>query len=174
VFKVIWRKTTSLPQTDGSIVFARWRQCTHMGEHIGATWRIRLNLCFLQHAGVHSPNGKSIGSAISAHLTAESPYTLQWATLSRKRDPSRVGIGIPSISWFLEPDRAHNPNCITIGSAFSHRWPQSVPILYNGMPLYPLKIALRMGGIWTMVPWAHQSPQPIWHLYHLSRFSRAH
>jgi len=26
-----------------SIVFARWRQCAHMGGHIGATWRIRLN-----------------------------------------------------------------------------------------------------------------------------------
>jgi len=28
---------------DGSIVFARWRQSAHMGGHIGATWRIRLN-----------------------------------------------------------------------------------------------------------------------------------
>ena len=26
-----------------SIVFATWRQCAHMGGHIGATWRIRLN-----------------------------------------------------------------------------------------------------------------------------------
>jgi len=26
-----------------SIVFARWRQCPHMGRYIGATWRIRLN-----------------------------------------------------------------------------------------------------------------------------------
>ena len=26
-----------------SIVFARWRQCSHMGRHIGATSRIRLN-----------------------------------------------------------------------------------------------------------------------------------
>jgi len=24
-------------------IFARWRQCAHMGRHIGATWRIRLN-----------------------------------------------------------------------------------------------------------------------------------
>jgi len=26
-----------------SITFARWRQCAHMGGHIDATWRIRLN-----------------------------------------------------------------------------------------------------------------------------------
>jgi len=26
-----------------SIVFARWRQCAHMGRHIGATWRMHLN-----------------------------------------------------------------------------------------------------------------------------------
>jgi len=26
-----------------SIVFVRWRQCTLMGGHIGATWRIWLN-----------------------------------------------------------------------------------------------------------------------------------
>jgi len=32
---------------DGSIVFARWRQCALLCGHIGATWRIRLNLCFL-------------------------------------------------------------------------------------------------------------------------------
>jgi len=33
---------------------------------------------------IHNPNGKSIGSAISAQLMAESPYILQWATLSPK------------------------------------------------------------------------------------------
>jgi len=77
VVKVICHKTASPPQTDGSIVFARWRQCELMKGHIGATWRIRSNLSFLQHTRVHSPNGKSIGSAVSTQLTAESPYTLQ-------------------------------------------------------------------------------------------------
>jgi len=33
---------------------------------------------------VHNPNGKSIGSAVFAQLTAESPYTLEWALLSPK------------------------------------------------------------------------------------------
>jgi len=30
-------------RSTSSIIFARWWQCAHMGGHIGATWRIRLN-----------------------------------------------------------------------------------------------------------------------------------
>jgi len=40
-------------------------------RHIGATWQIELNLCFLQPTQVHNSNGKSIGSAIFAQLTAQ-------------------------------------------------------------------------------------------------------
>jgi len=54
VVKVIWHKTASLLQTDGSVIFARWRQ----RGHIGATWLIRLNLCLLRPTRVHNPNGK--------------------------------------------------------------------------------------------------------------------
>jgi len=99
------------------MVFARWRQRAHMGGHIGATWQIRLNLWFLWSTWVHNPNGKSIGSAVSAQLTAESPHTLQRATLSSKIAPSWGGIWTPSDSWFLEPDRAYSANGISIGSA---------------------------------------------------------
>ena len=45
--------------------------CANMPSHEGATWRIRLNLCFLRPSRVHNPNRKSIGSAIFAQLTAE-------------------------------------------------------------------------------------------------------
>jgi len=71
------------------------------GGHIGATWRIRLSLCFLQHTWVHSPNCKSIGSAMSAQLTAESAYTLQCGTLSPKIAHSRGGFGTPI--YFMIP-----------------------------------------------------------------------
>ena len=71
--------------------------------HVGATWQIWLNLGFLPPTRVHNPNGKSIGSAISAQLTAESPYTLQWATLSRKIPPSNGRIWLPSSTGFLGP-----------------------------------------------------------------------
>ena len=60
VVKVIWHKTASPLQMDGSIVFARWRQMCHPCGHIGATWRIWLNLCFLRPTQVHNLNGKLI------------------------------------------------------------------------------------------------------------------
>jgi len=74
--------------------------------HIGATWRIRLNPYFLRPTRLHSPNGKSIGSAISAHFTAESPYTLQWANLSPKLPLLAFSLGIwtPSNTWFPRPE----------------------------------------------------------------------
>ena len=75
VVKVIWHKTASPPQTDCSIVFARWHHCAFPCRHIGATWRIRLNVCFLWPTRVHNPNGKWIRSAVLAQLTTESPYT---------------------------------------------------------------------------------------------------
>jgi len=62
VVKVIRHKGPSLQQTDGSIVFVRWRQCARPRWHIGAIWRIRLKLRFLRPTRIHNPNGKSFGS----------------------------------------------------------------------------------------------------------------
>ena len=106
--------TPSSPQTEGSIAL-----CPHGRAHIGSTWRIRLNLCFLQHTRVHSPNGKSICSAVSVQLTAESPYTLQWdAPFSLKIVPSHGGSGPHIIHGSVgPPTRVLNPNAISIGSA---------------------------------------------------------
>jgi len=71
-----------------------------MAGHIGAIWH----------------NGKSIGSTVSTQLTAESPYTLQWATLSPKllllvRDLD------PIYTWFPGPTRVLNLNGISSCSA---------------------------------------------------------
>jgi len=99
--------------------FNRIRQVASMCpsmRHTSATWRIPLNLCILRPTRVHNPNGKSIGSALFAQLTAESAYTLQWAPLSTRIAPSHGGSGPPSnmIPW------AHGrpkPNGTSIGSA---------------------------------------------------------
>ena len=69
VVKVIWPEAASPPHTDGSVVFARWRQSAHT-----------CNTCFHWPTRVHVPNSISIGSAVFAQLTTEGPYTLQWAT----------------------------------------------------------------------------------------------
>jgi len=146
VVKVIWHKTASLPQTDGSIVFARWHQCAHMGGHIGTTWQIRLNLCFLRPTPVHNPNGKWIGSAVSAQLTAERPYTLQLATLSPKLPLLVRDLDHHLIHDSLSQTEPTNRTASLSVQVFSHRWPQSVPIFYNGTTLSPSKLPLPMGG----------------------------
>jgi len=61
-------------------------------------------------------NSISIGSAVFAQLTAECPYTLQWAASFPQNCPFPWGIWTSSNIWFLEPTRAHNPNGISIGS----------------------------------------------------------
>jgi len=103
VVKVMCHKTASPPQMDGSIVFARWRQRALPRWHIGATWRMRLNLCFLQATQVHNQNSKLIGSAAFAQLTARSPYTLQWAPLPPKLSLPIGGSGPHLIHGSLGP-----------------------------------------------------------------------
>jgi len=55
--------------------------------------------------------------ALVAHLTAESPYILQWAPLSPKIAASHGGSGPPSNAWFLGPIRARHPNGTLMGAA---------------------------------------------------------
>jgi len=43
----------------------------------------------------HGPNGITIGSAVFAQMTAECPYTLQWAVPSLKIATSNGGIRTP-------------------------------------------------------------------------------
>jgi len=49
-------------------------------------------------------------------------------------------------TWFLGPIWAHNPKGSWSVLPFLHRWPKSVPILYNGPP-FPLKIAPSHGDL---------------------------
>jgi len=72
--------------------------------HIGATWRIRLNLCFFRPTRSHNPNGKSIGSAI-LHSSLSQNCPFPW------------GNWTPSNTWFPGPTRVLNPNHISIGAA---------------------------------------------------------
>jgi len=88
----------------GSIVFARWRQCALLRGHIGATWRIRSNLCFLQPTRVHNPDSKMISHFSTAHCRV-GPLSLPE---SRTQMASRSG------------------------QPFMHSARQTVPILYNG------------------------------------------
>jgi len=61
------------------------------------------NTWFIGSIWAHNPNGISIGSAVFAQLTAECPYTLQWAApFPLKIAPSHGGSGPPPNTWFLQ------------------------------------------------------------------------
>jgi len=61
---------------------------------------------------VHNPNGIWIGSAIFAQLTAECPYTLQWAALFTSKLPLPMEASGP-----LGPYKHRSQHGISIGSA---------------------------------------------------------
>jgi len=90
--KVIWRKTASPPHTDGSALFARWRQCDP------------------------SKTPKFIRS-VPVLPPAESlrPSDMSWTGLLAVKMPLHLwGSGPP---WFLGPIPDHIPNGISMGSA---------------------------------------------------------
>jgi len=91
---------------DDSVVFARWCQCAIPCGHIRATWRTRLNSCFLRLTRVHNTKGKSIGAAVSAQLTAESPYIYSGRPFAPKL-PVIWGIWTPII--FMIPWASPSP-----------------------------------------------------------------
>jgi len=100
------KKTASPLYMDGSIVFARWRQCaphlTHasMG-HPGPYPKWHLNR-FSDCCTAHSRE--------SLYFTMGRLFPLKIAHLHGGSEPSFN-------TWFLEPTRVHNPNSISIGSA---------------------------------------------------------
>jgi len=155
VVKVIWHETASLLQTDGSVIFARWRQ----RGHIGATWLIWLNLCFLRPTRVHNPNGKYWSVQPYLHSLRQKVPILYNGRPFPQKLPLPIG----------ESEMASN----TI--PWAHPNPQPKHIM--GRPFPPQNCRFPW-GIWTsiqhMVPWAHPSPQPKRHLDWFSRFCRAH
>jgi len=55
--------------------------------------------------------------SVFAQVTAECPYTLQWAPLPPKLSLPMRGSGPLPNRWFLGPIQAHNPHGISISSA---------------------------------------------------------
>jgi len=109
VVRVIWREATLQPHMDGSVVFARWRQCA---------------LHLIHCTRVHIPNSISVSSAVFAQLTAESPCTWQWTVpfppqiTTLHGGSGRIGYMVPCahsspqpkrhLDWFSRFCRAHD------------------------------------------------------------------
>ena len=49
------------------------------------------SICFFGPTRVRTPNGTSVGSAVFAQLTAQGPYSLQWAAPFPSKLPIRMG-----------------------------------------------------------------------------------
>jgi len=129
---------------DGSMLFDRWRQRVLPWGHIGATWRIWLNLCILRPTRVHNRNARSIGSAVFARMTAECPYTLQWfACFPLKTAPSHVGPQTSCNMWFTGPTRVRKANGNLIASAI-FAWLTSVTDWQSNRPRYSARCGVIM------------------------------
>jgi len=102
---------------DGSITFARWRQCALPYGHIATTWRIQLNLCFLRPTRVENPNSISISSAAFHTDDSRVPLYFTMGAYLPQSCSFPWGIWTLSNTWFPGPIRVLNPNGISIGSA---------------------------------------------------------
>jgi len=131
------------------------------------------NTWFLGPIRVHSPNSKSIGSAVSAQLTTESAYTLQWGPI-----PSKLPLftGTWTHMYDTIPWTHPSPQTKRHHFRFSRFCTDDRRVsLYftTGRTFPPSKLPLPMGDLDPiMVPWAHPSTQPKWHLDRFSRFCR--
>jgi len=114
--KIIWYQAALLPQMDNSVVFARLRQCALQWGYIGTTWQIWLNLSLLLLTRVQKTNGKSIGSATFAQLTAECRRAHLGVFFPLIIAPFTWGIWAQCMYASLGPTQVHNPNGISLGS----------------------------------------------------------
>ena len=126
------------------MLFDRCQQRVLPWGHIGATWRMQLNLCILRPTGVHNWNSKWIGSAIFAQLTAQSAVSC--APIHQKCPFPRAIRTCHVTHDALGPCEPTTETAPQSVQPCLHRWPQSVPIWFA---CYTLKIVTFHVGIWT-------------------------
>jgi len=138
-----------------------------------AHWRHLANTIELVLPSAHrSPQSKWQINRFSRTCTAHGRKSLylQWSTFPQKLPLSMEISGPHLIHNSLVPPESLTQAASRSVEPFSHRRPQSVPILYNGTP-FSLKIAPSHGGSEYVVPWTHTSPQSKRHLDWFSRFA---
>ena len=128
--------------------------------HSCHTWTVQSreppsDTCFLGHTWLHIPNGILIGSSIFEQLTVESPetpYALQCAApFPLKIATLHWGSGLHIIHAFLSLPESTARTASQSVQPFLHRWPQSVPILYNKAAPFPLEITPFIWRFWTSI-----------------------
>jgi len=136
-----------------------------MWPRMWAHWRHLVNMIELVLPSAHpSPQPKQQIDRFSQFCTADAriPTLYKWTTVFPKLAPSHGESG-PHLT---HDSLGHSQLTIQTASQsvqlLSHRLPQSVPILYNGMTLSPSKlpISMRRSG----PPYNTWFPGPIWDL----------
>jgi len=139
---VIWHKATSPQQTDVESYSPRAPMCKW--GHIGATWLIRLNLCFLRStvSTIQTAN-RWVQPFCIAHGRKTLYFTV--GVLSSKF-PTHVASGPPHDSLGSSVVRVHNPNGISIGLAVFAQMTAECPYTLQLDTPFPLNTAPSHGG----------------------------
>jgi len=101
VVKVIWHKAASPPHTEGSIVFARRRQCA---PHL------------VHQTGIHTVPVMILLNRIEYIDRRTHPAGMSW---TGQFFALKIASASTSDTWFPGPTRLRIPNCILIGPAIS-------------------------------------------------------
>ena len=133
-------KTASLPQTDGSIVFARWRQ-----------WRIRWTCASF---GPPESTTRTTNWSVQPFVVHSSLYN-GWPFPQNCPFSWGSGFWTPSNSWSLGPFWSQNPNGITIGSALFAQVTAECSYTLQWVPLSPKN---------CLFPWEIWTPSNTWFL----------
>jgi len=148
--KVMWHKAVSQPQTDGSFVFARLRQCVLLPSHEGTlapptehNWTCA---SFCPPESITQTASRSGQSFM--HRSRQTVPVLYNGHLPPKIAHSHGGSGPPSNTLFNGPTRVHNPNGISIGSAVFSPFTAERSYTLNWAAPFP-KNAHLYGWIWT-------------------------
>jgi len=147
VVKVIWHKAALLPQMDGLIVFAKLHHCALRGGHIApmcpqgrAHWRNLANMIELVLSVVHpSPQRKRqidwfghfcialgrVSSGMPGHILFPNNCPFAWWICTTYL-----------VHNFLGPYKLITQTASRSVRPFLHSSPPSIPVLYNGTPLF--------------------------------------
>jgi len=124
---------------------AHWRHLANTIElvHIGTSWRMWFNMCFL-------------GPTQTTNWSVQPFLHNLWQKVLIRYNGCPFPENFPFPLGDLDPhliyDSQDQPKPTTqtasrLVQPFLHRWPQTVPILLNRMPLSPSKLPLSMGDL---------------------------
>jgi len=121
--------------------------CPSIG-HIGATWRIRLNLCILQPTRVHNQYGKWICSAVFASLRQKVPILYNGRPYPPELPLPMGDLDLPCNTWSFRFIRVQPKQHLDRFSRLCTD-DREVSLYFTMVCLFSLKIAPSHVGIWT-------------------------